>query len=426
MVGFVKVLEFSPAPAIFAALNFMAKQSIRDINLSGKRCFIRVDFNVPLEEKDGAMVITDDTRIKETLPTLNALIAAGARLILASHLGRPKGKRDAKQSLRPVATKLAEMLGRPVDFADDCIGADAKAKALALQDGGVLLLENVRFHAGEEENSPELAKQMAELAEVFVNDAFGSAHRGHSSTAGIAAFLPAVSGLLMEKELAYLHDELEAPERPFVVILGGAKVNDKIAVINRLLEKADTIIIGGGMAYTFRKLVEGITLGKSLYKPEWEPIAQAALDKAKERGVKLLLPVDALITDAFDFDAKTVGDTKYTEVNGNIPDGWEGVDIGPESVKLFAEEIAKAKTVIWNGPMGVFEVKACAKGTFDIAHAIAANTSAKTIIGGGDSVKAVKKAGVGDKMTFISTGGGASLELLEGKVLPGVAALADK
>jgi phosphoglycerate kinase len=404
----------------------MAKKSIRDINLSGKRCFIRVDFNVPLDEKDGAMVITDDTRIKETLPTLNALIAAGARLILASHLGRPKGKRDPKQSLRPVAAKLAEMLGRPVEFADDCIGADAKAKALALKDGDVLLLENVRFHAGEEENSPELARQMADLAEVFVNDAFGSAHRGHSSTAGIAAYLPAVSGLLMEKELAYLHDELESPERPFVVILGGAKVNDKIAVINRLLEKADTIIIGGGMAYTFRKLVEGITLGKSLYKPEWEPIAQAALDKAKERGVKLLLPVDALITDAFDFDAKTVGNTQYTAVNGNIPDGWEGVDIGPESVKLFAAEIAKAKTVIWNGPMGVFEVKACAKGTFDIAHAIAANTSAKTIIGGGDSVKAVKKAGVGDKMTFISTGGGASLELLEGKTLPGVAALADK
>ena len=413
-------------PAIFATLISMAKKSIRDIELTGKRCFIRVDFNVPLDEKDGAMVITDDTRIKETLPTLKALIAAGARLILASHLGRTKGQRDPKQSLRPVGTRLSEMLGCPVDFADDCIGATAKAKALALQNGGVLLLENVRFHAGEELNDPELAKAMADLAEVFINDAFGSAHRAHSSTAGVAAYLPAVSGLLMEKELTYLHDELENPERPFVVILGGAKVNDKIEVINRLIEKADTIIIGGGMAYTFRKLVQGITLGKSLYKPEWEPIAQAALDKAKARGVKILIPVDSLITDAFDFDAKTVGNTRYTQPGENIPDAWEGVDIGPESVALFAAEIAKAKTVIWNGPMGVFEVKACAKGTFDIAHAIAANTSAKTIIGGGDSVKAVKKAGVGDKMTFISTGGGASLELLEGKILPGVAALADK
>jgi phosphoglycerate kinase len=404
----------------------MAKKSIRDINLSGKRCFIRVDFNVPLEEKDGAMVITDDTRIKETLPTLNTLIASGARLILASHLGRPKGQRDPKQSLRPVAAKLAEMLVRPVDFADDCIGADAKAKALALADGGVLLLENVRFHSGEEENDANLAKEMADLAEVFINDAFGSAHRAHASTAGIAAYLPAVSGLLMEKELAYLHDELENPERPFVVILGGAKVNDKIAVINRLLEKADSIIIGGGMAYTFRKIVQGIELGKSMYKPEWEAIAQAAIDKAKERGVKILIPVDNMATSSLDFDAKKVGPLTHIAPGQNIPSDLEGVDIGPETVKLFAEEIAKAKTVIWNGPMGVFEIKDCAKGTFDVAHAIAANTTAKTIIGGGDSVKAVKKAGVGDKMTFISTGGGASLELLEGKVLPGVAALADK
>lgn len=404
----------------------MAKLTLRDLDLAGKRTFVRVDFNVPLDEKDGAMVITDDTRIKETLPTLKALIAAGARVILASHLGRPKGKPDPKQSLKPVAARLSEMLGQPVAFADDCIGEAAKAKAMALKNGEVLLLENVRFHEGEEKNDPALAKAMADLAEVFVNDAFGSAHRAHASTAGIAAYLPAVSGLLMEKELAYLHDELESPERPFVVILGGAKVNDKIEVINRLLEKADTIIIGGGMAYTFRKLVQGISIGRSLYKPEWEPIAQAALDKAKARGVKLLIPVDALITDAFDFDAKKLGTTKLTGVNENIPDGWEGVDIGPESVKLFAAEIAKAKTVVWNGPMGVFEIKESAKGTFDIAHVIAENQSAKTIIGGGDSVKAVKKAGVADKVTFISTGGGASLELLEGKVLPGVAALKDK
>ena len=404
----------------------MPKKTIRDIDVSGKRCLVRVDFNVPLERQDGQMVITDATRIQETLPTIKYLIEKGARVILCSHLGRPKGKRTPDESLAPVAPALSALIGRPVAFAGDCQGPEVKELALSMGDGDVLLLENTRFHAGEEENDPVLAKGMADLAEIFVNDAFGSAHRAHSSTAGVAAFLPAVSGLLMEKELAYLHDELEAPERPFVVILGGAKVNDKIAVINRLIEKADTIIIGGGMAYTFRKLVEGITLGKSLYKPEWEPIAQAALDKAKERGVKILLPVDALITDAFDFGAKTVGETRFTAVNENIPDGWEGVDIGPESVKLFAEEIAKAKTVIWNGPMGVFEIKACAKGTFAIAEAMAANTSAKTIIGGGDSVKAVKKAGVADKMTFISTGGGASLELLEGKVLPGVAALQEK
>lgn len=404
----------------------MAKKSIRDISLSGKRCFVRVDFNVPLDEKDGQMVITDDTRIKETLPTLKFLIEAGARVILASHLGRPKGQRDPKQSLRPIAARLSEMIKRPVDFADDCIGDAAKAKAMALQDGGVLVLENVRFHAGEEKNDPELARQMADLAEVYVNDAFGSAHRAHSSTAGVAAYLPAVSGLLMEKELTYLHDELENPERPFVVILGGAKVNDKIEVINRLLEKADTIIIGGGMAYTFRKLVQGIAIGKSLYKPEWEPIALAAIEKAKARGVKLLIPVDAMVTDAFDFDAKKLGNMKLAAEGQDIEPEWEGVDIGPASVKLFADEIAKAKTVIWNGPMGVFEIKEAAKGTFAIAEAIAANQRAKTIIGGGDSVKAVKKAGVADKVTFISTGGGASLELLEGKTLPGVAALNEK
>lgn len=404
----------------------MAKKSIRDISLSGKRCFVRVDFNVPLDEKDGQMVITDDTRIKETLPTLKFLIEAGARVILASHLGRPKGLRDPKQSLRPIAARLSEMIKRPVDFADDCIGDAAKAKAMALQDGGVLVLENVRFHAGEEKNDPELARQMADLAEIYVNDAFGSAHRAHSSTAGVAAYLPAVSGLLMEKELTYLHDELENPERPFVVILGGAKVNDKIEVINRLLEKADTIIIGGGMAYTFRKLVQGIAIGKSLYKPEWEPIAQAAIEKAKALGVKLLIPVDAMVTDAFDFDAKKLGNMKLAAEGQDIDPEWEGVDIGPASVKLFADEIAKAKTVIWNGPMGVFEIKEAAQGTFAIAEAIAANQRAKTIIGGGDSVKAVKKAGVADKVTFISTGGGASLELLEGKTLPGVAALNEK
>ncbi len=405
---------------------FMPKKTIRDLDLAGKRVLVRVDFNVPLEEKDGSMVITDETRIRETLPTLKALTDAGAKVILCSHLGRPKGSRDPKQSLAPVAPALSAMLGQPVAFAPDCVGAETETMAAALAPGSVLLLENTRFHAGEETNDPALAAGLARLADVFVNDAFGSAHRAHSSTAGVADHLPAVSGLLMEKELAYLHDELENPERPFVVILGGAKVSDKIAVINRLLEKADTIIIGGGMAYTFRKILQGITLGKSLYKPEWEPIAQAAIDKARERNVKLLIPVDAVITDAFDFDARKLGNLRTTGVNENIPDGWEGVDIGPESIRLFSEEIARARTVIWNGPMGVFEIPEAAKGTFDMAHAIAANTSAKTIIGGGDSVKAVKKAGVGSRVTFISTGGGASLELLEGKQLPGVTCLQDK
>lgn len=404
----------------------MAKKSIRDIEVTGKRCLVRVDFNVPLDEKDGHMVITDDTRIRETLPTIQYLIGKGAKVILCSHLGRPKGKRSEKESLRPIADHLHTLINHSVAFSHDTIG-DVPTKIIAhMKNGDVALLENVRFEAGEEKNDPALAKAMADLADIYVNDAFGSAHRAHSSTAGVAAFLPAVSGLLMEKEITYLHDELEAPERPFVVILGGAKVNDKIAVINRLLEKADTIIIGGGMAYTFRKLVQGIGIGTSLYKPEWEPIAQAAIDKAKERGVKLLIPVDALISDKFDFDTKTIGETKVVPPGESIPDGWQGLDIGPESVKLFAAEIAKAKTVIWNGPMGVFEIKATAKGTFDIAEAIAANQGAKTIIGGGDSVKAVKRAGVADKVTFISTGGGASLELLEGKTLPGVAALNDK
>lgn len=410
----------------YPASLFMAKKTVRDIDLSGKRVLVRVDFNVPLDHKDGHMVVTDDTRIRESLPTIQFLREKGAKVILMSHLGRPKGKPSPEFSLRPVGDYLHTLIGHPVAFSHDVTGEVPEKIVAHMQPGDVALLENVRFEAGEEKNDAGLAKQLASLGEIFVNDAFGSAHRAHSSTAGIADYLPAVSGLLMEKELTYMHDELQSPDRPFVVILGGAKVSDKINVINALLEKADTIIIGGGMAYTFRKLVQGITLGKSLYKPEWEPIAQAALDKAKARGVKFLIPVDSLITDSFDFDTKTVGATRYAEPGGNIPDGWEGVDIGPETVKLFNAEIANAKTILWNGPMGVFEIKACAKGTFDVAEAIAANQSAKSIIGGGDSVKAVKKAGVGDKVTFISTGGGASLELLEGKELPGVAALADK
>ncbi|WP_029190599.1 phosphoglycerate kinase [Verrucomicrobium spinosum] len=403
----------------------MAKKSIRDIDVTGKRCLVRVDFNVPLDDKGDSMVITDDTRIKETLPTLKYLLEQGAKVILCSHLGRPKGQRDPKQSLKPVAARLGELLGLSVGFAEDSIGEEAQTKAQALGNGDVLLLENVRFYAGEEKNDPELAKQFAALAEIYVNDAFGSAHRAHSSTAGVAAYLPAVSGLLMEKELAYMHDELQAPERPFVVILGGAKVSDKIKVIDRLLDKADTILIGGGMAYTF-KLALGESIGKSLCEPDQVDTAKAALAKAEEKGVKFLLPVDNYIVEELNFKDKTVGPGRYTTPGEGIPDGWEGVDIGPESVKLFSAEVASAKTVVWNGPMGVFEIKDCAKGTFAIAETIAENTSCKSIIGGGDSVKAVKKAGVADKVTFISTGGGASLELLEGKELPGVAALLEK
>src|SRR5215207_8689308 len=301
----------------------MAKQSIRDVALTGKRVFVRVDFNVPLDDKESGMVITDDTRIKETVPTLRKLMQEGARIILASHLGRPKGKRDPKQSLRPVADRLSELLGTPVAFAEDCVGADALAKAMALKNGEILLLENVRFHAGEEKNDVELAKGMAELGEVFVNDAFGSAHRAHSSTAGIASFLPAVSGLLMEKELTYLHDELQNPERPFVVILGGAKVSDKMPVIDALLDKANTILIGGGMAYTFR-LALGKGIGKSLCEPDKVETAKAALEKAKAKGVKLLLPVDNYIVQEMNFGAKTVGPGRFTQPGEDIPDGWEG------------------------------------------------------------------------------------------------------
>ena len=405
----------------------MAKLSVRDIDVSGKRVLVRVDFNVPVEERDGKIVITDDTRMRESLPTISYLRERGAKVILMAHFGRPKGQPNPKYSLRPVADHLHTLISHPVIFSHDVIGEGPEKIVAHMKDGDVALLENVRFHAEEEANDPAFAKALAKLGDVFVNDAFGAAHRAHASTAGIAQHVPqAVAGFLMEKELTYLHDELENPERPFVVILGGAKVSDKIEVINRLLDKADTVIIGGGMAYTFRKLVQGVSIGKSLYKPEWEPIAQAALDKAKARGVKLLIPVDALITDAFDFGAMKVGETRFTQPGESIPDGWEGVDIGPASVALFAEEIATAKTVIWNGPMGVFEIKECATGTFAVADAIAANPGCKSIIGGGDSVKAVKQAGIADKVTFISTGGGASLELLEGKALPGVTALNDK
>ncbi len=393
-------------------------KTVHDLNLAGQRVFVRVDFNVPLDEHGH---VSDDTRIVESLPTIRHLVSQGAKVILASHLGRPKGKRDPKQSLKPVAAILSKHLGTTVAFADDCVGPVAEAAAAALKNGEVLLLENVRFYAAEEKNDAAFAQQLAKLAEVFVNDAFGSAHRAHASTAGIAAHLPArVAGLLMQKELAFLGDKTAQPVRPFCVILGGAKVSDKIKVIDTLLDKADSMLIGGAMAYTFG-LALGKKVGKSLTEPDKIGLAQSAIDKAKAKGVKLLLPVDNLITDKLDFANAQVGATQI--VAGDIPDGWEGVDIGPKTIELFNAEIARAKTILWNGPMGVFEIKACNQGTFAVAGAVAANSGAISIIGGGDSVKAVKKSGQAGKVTFISTGGGASLEFLEGQVLPGVACL---
>jgi 3-phosphoglycerate kinase len=393
-------------------------KTVNDVNLAGKRVFVRVDYNVPFDEHGN---VSDDTRIAESLPTLKLLTAQGAKVILASHLGRPKGKKDPKFSLKPVAMALEKRLGSKVAFAEDCIGPAAAAAVAEMKNGEVLLLENVRFYPEEEKNDATFAQEMAKLAEAYVNDAFGSAHRAHASTAGIAAHLPVkVAGLLMQKELAFLGEKTANPDRPFCVILGGAKVSDKIKVIDSLLDKADVMIIGGAMAYTFG-LALGKKVGRSLTEPDKVGLAEAAISKAKAKGVKLLLPVDNLITDKLDFPNAQVGETKI--VDGDIPDGWEGVDIGPESIKLFSAEIAKAKTILWNGPMGVFEIKACNKGTFAIAEAVGANRGATSIIGGGDSVKAVKKSGQASKVSFISTGGGASLEFLEGQVLPGVACL---
>jgi phosphoglycerate kinase len=405
----------------------MAKITIRDLSLKGKRVLVRVDYNVPLQEKDGVQVITNDKRIKETVPTIKYLIEQGARILLCAHLGRPKGKRDPKQSLAPVVPALSALIGAPVKFIDDCIGPVAEKAAAELKDGEVALLENLRYYNEEEANDDAFSQKLAKLADVYVNDAFGAAHRAHSSTAGVAKHVSNRGiGLLMERELKYLGDELENPKRPFVVILGGAKVSDKIKVIDRLLDKADTILIGGAMAYTFA-LAQGRKIGNSLSEPDKIDTAKQALEKAKAKGVKFLLPIDTYVVEHFDFKAKTVSPGgKYLPVGADIPDGWEGVDIGPETVQLFSKEIASAKTVLWNGPMGVFEVPECAVGTFAIANAIAANSGAISIIGGGDSVSAIKKAGVSDKVSFISTGGGASLEFLEGQELPGVASIPDK
>jgi phosphoglycerate kinase len=349
----------------------MAKITIRDVPLKGKRVLVRVDYNVPLQETDGVQVITNDKRIRETVPTIKYLIEQGAKVLLCAHLGRPKGKRDPKQSLAPVIQPLSELIGVPVKFVDDCIGEKAEAAAAELKDGEVALLENLRYYNEEEANDDGFSQKLAKLADVYVNDAFGAAHRAHASTAGVAKHVPVRAiGFLMEKELRFLGDELENPKKPFVVILGGAKVSDKIKVIDRLLDKADTILIGGAMAYTFA-LAQGKKVGDSLSEPDHIGTAKSALENAKAKGVKFLLPVDTYIVQHFDFKAKTVTPGGYYLKPGeNIPDGWEGVDIGPETVKLFSAEVASAKTILWNGPMGVFEVPECAKGTFAIANAI--------------------------------------------------------
>jgi phosphoglycerate kinase len=397
----------------------MNKLSIRDLDLSGKRVFIRVDFNVPLE----GTRVSDDTRIRETLPTLRLAIDRGARLVLASHLGRPKGKVDPKYSLAPVAARLRELLGKPVEFASDCVGADAEAKSKDLGNGGVLLLENVRYHPQEEANDAEFSKQLAALCDgFFVCDAFGSAHRAHASVVGITKFVrQAAAGLLMEKELAYLGKAISNPERPFVAVLGGAKVSDKIEVVQNLMHLADVILIGGAMAYTFLKS-EGKPVGKSLVENDKLDLARGLLDEARSRKFRFLLPVDHIIAESPDSTTTKVADI------GSTPDDWMGLDIGPKTIALFSQEISKARTIVWNGPLGMFERPAFSQGTLGVAKAVAAATKcgATSIIGGGDSVAAVEQAGVADQISHISTGGGASLEFLAGEKLPGVEALTDK
>ena len=432
----------------------MSKQTIKDVNVKGKKVLVRVDFNVPMDKETGTK-ITDENRILGALPTIKYLVDEGAAVILCSHMGKPhnvfnatlklnkkekakiealpaeeqeaataaaleKAKKDVKKlTLAPVAARLSELLGQEVIMAKDVVGEDAKAKAAALKPGQVMVLENLRFHAEEEKNDPEFAKALASYADLYVNDAFGTAHRAHASTAGVAAYLPAVSGYLIEKELKFMGGALENPQRPFVAVLGGAKVSSKIGVITNLIDKVDALIIGGGMSYTFAKAMGG-TVGCSLLEEDKIDLAKEIMQKAAEKGVKFLLPIDTVCADNFSNDANT-----QVVTAGQIPDGWEGVDIGPKTRELFAETVKNAKTVVWNGPMGVFEFENFAKGTIAVAEALA-QSEAITIVGGGDSAAAVTQLGYADKIDHISTGGGASLEFLEGKTLPGVAALNDK
>ncbi len=394
----------------------MNKKTVKDIDLKGKKVFVRCDFNVPMDENQN---ITDNTRIVAALPTIKYLLEQNCKIILASHLGRPKGEVKPEFSLKPVAKELSKLLGKEIIMANDVIGEDATTKAEKLKEGEIMLLENVRFHREETDNDPEFAKKLASMAEVFVNDAFGTAHRAHASTTGIADYIPGVAGFLIEKELKFLGNAINNPERPFVAILGGAKVSDKIGVIDSLLDKVDTLMIGGGMAYTFFK-AQGYNVGNSLCEVEKTDLALEAMEKAKSKGVKLLLPIDTKIGKEFkpDTESKTVA---WTE----IPDEWEGFDIGEKTIEMFKNELKSAKTVIWNGPLGLFEFDQFAIGTNEIAKTLA-ELDATTIIGGGDSAAAVTKAGLADKMTHISTGGGASLEFLEGKKLPGIECLQDK
>lgn len=394
----------------------MNKKSVKDIDLKGKRVFCRVDFNVPM--KDGQ--ITDETRIKAALPTIQYLVNAGAKVLLASHLGRPKGQVVEELRLTPVAKRLSELLSKEVKKTDEAYGEAVQAEVAKLNDGDVLLLENVRFYPGEEKNDPELAKSFAELADVYVNDAFGAAHRAHASTEGIAHHLPAVSGLLMEKELDVLSKALSNPERPFTAIIGGAKVKDKIGVIDNLLEKVDNLIIGGGLAYTFVK-AQGHEVGKSLLEEDKIELAKEFMKKAEEKGVKFFMPVDVIVADDFSEDANT----KVVPIE-EIPADWEALDIGPKTSELYAKVIEDSKLVIWNGPMGVFELNKFAGGTRAVAESLAEANDTYSVIGGGDSAAAVEKFHLADRMSHISTGGGASLEFMEGKELPGVVALNDK
>ena len=397
------------------------KKSVVDIDVSGKKVLLRCDFNVPMA-KDGSGVITDDKRILAALPTIKYLLEQNAAVIACSHMGKPKGEWKPELSMAPVAARLSELLGKEVILAKDIVGEDAKAKAAALKPGEILLLENLRYDNGETKNNPEFAKALADLAGedgVYVSDAFGTVHRAHASTAGVAAYLPAVSGFLIQKELEVIGGALAAPKRPLVAILGGSKVSSKIGVINNLLEIADTIIIGGGMAYTF-SAAQGGTIGDSLLEEDWKGYALEMVEKAQAKGVKLLLPVDTVIADKFAPDAAS-----DVVESGKIPEGWQGLDIGPKTVELYCEAVKDAGTVIWNGPMGVFEFEKFAVGTKAVAEALS-KTDAITIIGGGDSAAAVQQLGYADKMTHISTGGGASLEFMEGKVLPGIACLQDK
>ena len=396
----------------------MNKKSIRSIDVKGKKVFVRVDFNVPMDEHQN---ITNDTRIRATIPTIRHLLDGGAAVILACHVGRPTEAREPQFSTKPIAARLAELLGQEVKWAPDCVGPDAEKAAGALQAGEVLLLENLRYHKAEKKNDPAFAKQLAALADIAVDDAFGVAHRAHASNVGITSYLETVAGFLMEKEINYIGRTLEAPQRPFVAIIGGAKVSDKIGVIENMIDKVDTIIIGGGMAHTF-DASKGYPIGDSLCERDKIDLAKELLEKAEKKGVKVVLPVDVVIADKFAADAAT----KTVDVD-KIPDGWQALDSGAKTSEEYVKALQGAKTVIWNGPMGVFEFDAFAKGTEAVAHAVAEATKggAVSIVGGGDSIAALKKTGLSDQISHISTGGGATLELLEGKVLPGIAALAD-